>query len=96
MMAYESKYPTSKKKRMYSFMEKHKKHGVVGFKKFKEYLHRENLKPKYEGSSKTVSSGYGKKSDMYWYTIKGDRGTVVADVGIKNKKSPQIVWWRIK
>jgi len=92
MMAYKSKTPTKEKKGVYEFMEKHKRKGVVSIKKLKKYANIEGLKGEYKGSSKT---SYGKKSRMYWYDLKGKRGKKIGCFGIKNKKSPRIVYWNI-
>ena len=92
-----SKKPTNEKKKLYYFMERNKNRGVVGYTKLKTYLKKNNLRAVYTGKSLAhSSSGYGKKSMMYWYDIKNSRGTLIASFGVKSKKSPRVTWWSIE
>ena len=74
-------------------MEKEKKRGVVSTKKIAAYLKRNKLLSTYTGSNITASTGYSKKSKIAFYDITNKRKTNIANIGLKNKKSPRAVWW---
>ena len=97
-MVYKSPIPTKEKKRLYRFMQSHKKRGVVGTKKLGKYLKKKGYKINSKGASKTArTSGYGKKTTMHWVDIHNKKGTKLAEIGIKSKKKgPRVVWWEIE
>lgn len=95
-MTYHSSRPTSEKRKLFEFMERNKRRGVVGARKLGSYAKKKGIKLEYEGSSKTTGGrGYGPENQtMYWYNIK-KHGKKIGEAGIKNKNAPKVVWWKI-
>jgi len=91
-MSYSSTNPTDQKRKFYQFMERNKKRGVVGMNKVKEYCRKNGYHLLGLGSSK---SSYGKKSTMHWGEVKSGN-TIIAELGVRNKKSPVCVWWKVR
>ena len=99
IMMYESttKKPTKQKRLFHDFMERNKRGGVVGVKVIRKYIKKKGYKATYKYKFRdTRFSGYGKKTMNYQYEVKNKKGTVIADIGIKSKKSPRVTHWAVK
>lgn len=95
MTKYISNIPTKEKRKLFNYFEKNKKGGVLKINTVKNYIIENNLKIKYKQTGKTASTGYGKKSKIDFYSIKNKNKKIIGALGVKNKKSPRIVWWAI-
>jgi hypothetical protein len=84
-MAYFSKRPTTEKKRLYHFMERHKVQGKVSIKKISDYG-----TPR--GFTRSKGDYAGKKLGTL-YTIYGKKGRKVAEVAVKKKS---VHWWVVE
>ena len=82
-MSYESDRPTKEKKRLFEFMEKNKRRGVVDLNKTKHYLKNKNYSAEYDHIA-------GENS----YLIRNKRGTPLASMMV-SKKRPKIKNWSI-
>ena len=95
MKNYKSNNPTKEKKKLFNFMEKNKKQGVVSRNKIREYTKKEGYSIDYQYTDKIQQHSGGKKVSTRFFTIKNKRGTEIAEVSTVNKKKPRVNWWVI-
>lgn len=88
-MTYISNHPTIEKRRLFEFLERNKRHGVIGLSKVLEYLKERKIRTRYDFTMSKAKQALGGKV----YKLLNQQGNLIGKVMVNKIK--QINWWYI-